>query len=45
MLNEQKAVQIDPNSVGDPYSVSNTWNMPVFYETPRYVQLSASYDY
>jgi hypothetical protein len=45
VLNEQKTVQIDPNSVGDPYTVSNTWNMPVFQESPRYVRLSVSYDY
>ncbi len=45
VFNEQKVVQIDPNSVTDPYSVSSTWNIPAFYEQPRYVRFSVSYDY
>ncbi len=45
VFNEQKVVQINPNSVTDPYSVSSTWNIPAFYEQPRYVRFSVSYDY
>ena len=30
---------------GSPYTVSNTYNMPLFYQNPRYVQFSASYDF
>jgi len=45
VLNEQKAVQIDPVSENDRYTVSNTYGQGIFFEDPRYVRLSVSYDY
>jgi outer membrane receptor for ferrienterochelin and colicin len=45
VLNEQKPVQIDPVSESDHYTVSNTWNQPIFFEDPRYVRFSVSYDF
>lgn len=46
VLNEQNAVQTSARfGSGDPYTVSNTYGMPLYYEDPRYVQVSASYDF
>lgn len=44
-FNELKPTSYDQTSEDDPYVVSNTYNMPVAYSTPRYVQFSVSYDY
>ncbi|WP_428820203.1 TonB-dependent receptor [Microbulbifer sp. MCCC 1A16149] len=45
LLNETKATQLDVTSEDSPYTVSNTYRIPQGYQTPRYVQLSASYDF
>ena len=45
VLNEQDIVQTDAVFETDAYTVSNTYNMGLYYEEPRYVQLSASYDF
>lgn len=45
VLNEQKALQIDPVSETGNYTVSNTWNQGIFFEQPRFVRLTVSYDY
>lgn len=51
VLNEQKAVQTDPvgESAYDPTSntvfINNTYGNPIFFEPPRTVRLSVSYDY
>lgn len=46
-LNEQKALQIDPNQ--NPrsgiHTISNTYNTGLYFEQPRYARLSVSYDY
>ncbi len=44
-LNEQKPLQTDATFENGPYTISNTYDMPLYYELPRYVQLSASYDF
>ncbi|MCK7596304.1 TonB-dependent receptor [Microbulbifer sp. CAU 1566] len=45
LLNETKATQMDVTSEDDPYTVSNTYNTALGYQTPRYVMLTASYDF
>lgn len=46
VLNEQKAVQTSATFGTDSaYTLSNTYNMPLYFQEPRYVQLSASYDF
>lgn len=45
VFNEQKAIQIDPHSVGGMKSVSNTYNTGIYFEQPRYMRVSVSYDY
>ncbi|MFD1217451.1 TonB-dependent receptor [Microbulbifer celer] len=45
LLNETKATQVDVTSEDAPYTVSNTYNVPLAYQTPRYVMLTASYDF
>lgn len=47
ILNEQEPLQTAAKFGvnGSPYTVSNTYNMPLYYQEPRYVQLSASYDF
>ncbi len=45
-LNQQRAIQTDASFGNDsPYTVSNTYDMPLYYQQPRYVQFSASYDF
>jgi outer membrane receptor protein involved in Fe transport len=48
VLNETHPVYIN-GAVGDyhapKYEVSNIYNMPLTYATPRYVMFSASYDW
>jgi len=44
-LNQKKALAYDP-WYDEPYqTVSNTYDMPLNWQTPRYVLLSASYDF
>jgi len=45
VLNSQKATQFDVTSESDAYVVSNTYLMPISYETPRYVMFSAALDF
>ena len=46
VLNERKITSWVTGSEDDgPYSVNNDFQLPVSYTTPRYVQLSVSYDY
>ncbi|SEK75879.1 Carboxypeptidase regulatory-like domain-containing protein [Pseudoxanthomonas sp. GM95] len=44
-LNQRKPVQIDATYETDPYTVSNTYGIGTYYTQPRYVRLSASYDF
>ncbi|ODV12898.1 MAG: Oar protein [Rhodanobacter sp. SCN 68-63] len=45
VLNETKALQSDSTFEADKYTVSNTYNQGIFFEAPRYVRVSASYDF
>ncbi|MBU6246177.1 MAG: TonB-dependent receptor [Xanthomonadaceae bacterium] len=45
VLNEQQAVQTDPVGAAGPHVINNTYGMGVFYQQPRYMRLSVSYDY
>jgi outer membrane receptor for ferrienterochelin and colicin len=45
VFNEQNALQTDAGFETGPYTISNTYDMPLYYQEPRYVQLSASYDF
>jgi len=48
VLNERKGTAVDGAVIpsrGAPYGVSNTYNMPYSYTTPRYAMFSVSYDY
>jgi outer membrane receptor protein involved in Fe transport len=44
-LDEQKLVQADPIFAAGDHVVSNTYGDGLFYEAPRFVRLSVSYDY
>ena len=45
VLNANKATQVDVTSEDDPYSVSNTYLLPIARQTPRTVVFTASYDW
>ncbi|SBV40824.1 Oar protein [Xanthomonas translucens pv. graminis] len=45
MFNENKPVQIDATYEDDRYTVSNTYGIGTYYTQPRYLRLSASYDF
>jgi hypothetical protein len=45
VLNEQKATYIEARYETAPYTVSNTYGMPLGLQQPRYVRLSANYDF
>jgi outer membrane receptor protein involved in Fe transport len=45
VLNERDPVQIDASYEDDSYTVSNTYGIGTYYTEPRYVRLSASYDF
>ncbi|WP_414649248.1 TonB-dependent receptor [Dyella sp.] len=45
VLNETKALQSDTTFEEAPYTVSNTYNQGIFFESPRYARLSVSYDF
>ncbi|WP_434027012.1 TonB-dependent receptor [[Pseudomonas] boreopolis] len=45
LLNERKPLQVDVTSEDDPYTVSNTYLMPLAFQTPRYVMFTASVDF
>ena len=44
-LNSQTPLQVDVTSEEGPYTVSNTYMVPIARQTPRYVMFSASYDF
>lgn len=44
-LNESTATTVDGTSESDFNTVSNTYRMPLTFTTPRYVMLSATYDW
>ncbi len=46
VLNEQKPIQVNPHRF-DRYNrtVNNAYHMPIYYESPRYVRFTVSYDY
>ncbi|GLQ98491.1 TonB-dependent receptor [Dyella mobilis] len=45
VLNDRKPTVLDATYETAPYTVSNTYGMPLYLQTPRYVRLSASYDW
>ena len=45
VFNKTTATSFDQNSEDDPYVVSNTYNMPLSFSTPRSVQFSVTYDF
>ena len=44
-LNAQETLQVDVTSEDGPYTVSNSYLMPIATQTPRYVMFTASYDW
>ena len=44
-LNATKPLQVDVTSEDDPYSVSNTYLLPIGRQTPRTVVFTAAYDF
>ncbi|HEX7338619.1 MAG TPA: TonB-dependent receptor plug domain-containing protein [Rhodanobacteraceae bacterium] len=44
-LNEQKPIQVNPTYEASAGVLSNTYGMAQYYEAPRMVRLSVSYDY
>ena len=47
LLNQQRTLQTDPQLRvnNSPTTVNNTYHAGLFYQTPRYVRFSVSYDY
>lgn len=46
VTNEQKPKQLDPHFQSRyAHSVNNTYHMPLFYQTPRTMRLTVTYDY
>jgi hypothetical protein len=45
LLNSRKTLQVDVTSEDDPYTVSNTFLLPIALQTPRIVTFTASYDW
>ena len=45
VFNERNATSFDQTSEDGPYSVSNTYDLPLSFTTPRSVQFSLSYDF
>lgn len=45
VLDQRKPIQQDPEWESSPYTVYNTYGIGQYYTTPRYTQLSISYDY
>lgn len=45
LLNEREELQVDVTSEDGPYTVSNTYMMPLGYQTPRYMMFTASYNF
>lgn len=45
LLNERKVTQVQVQSESDPYTVDNTFMMPLSQQAPRYVMFTASMDF
>lgn len=45
VLNANDTLQVDVTSEDDPYTVSNTYMLPIGRQTPRTVMFTASYDW
>lgn len=45
VLNSTETLQVDVTSEDDPYTVSNTFMLPIGQQTPRTVVFTASYDW
>jgi outer membrane receptor protein involved in Fe transport len=45
VTNERGVQQVNVTSEDDPYTVSNTFMLPISIQTPRYVMFTASYDW
>lgn len=45
VLNERKVTQVQVQSETDPYTVDNTFMMPLSQQTPRYLMFTASLDF
>ena len=45
VLDEQKATQLDVTSEEGPYTVSNTYRVPIAYQSPRYAMLTATLNF
>ena len=45
LLNANETLQVDVTSEDDPYTVSNTYLLPLGRQTPRTVVFTASYDW
>ncbi|WP_266169748.1 TonB-dependent receptor domain-containing protein [Dyella subtropica] len=45
VLNERKAVQNEATYESSQYTVSNTYNRGVYFESPRYARMAVSYDF
>jgi hypothetical protein len=45
LLNSRNTLQVDVTSEDDPYTVSNTYMLPIGLQTPRTVTFTAAYDW
>ena len=45
VLNDRSETNTDANYEDAPYTVSNTYGMGTYYKSPRYMRLSATYDF
>ncbi|SFC56092.1 Outer membrane receptor proteins, mostly Fe transport [Microbulbifer thermotolerans] len=45
VLDEQEPLQVDVTSEEGPYTVSNTYRVPIAYQTPRYAMLTATLNF
>ena len=45
VFNQQRGTQYDPVGESGDHVVNTTYNQPIFYQEPRMVRLSVSYDY
>jgi hypothetical protein len=45
VLNEQKALQVEPAGESGDHIINNQYQIGRYFESPRYVRLSVSYDY
>jgi outer membrane receptor for ferrienterochelin and colicin len=45
VFNQQRGIQYDPVGEAGDHLINTTYNQPIFYEQPRMIRLSVSYDY